>query len=93
VLGDTDGRDRVEKILQEQKAYTRALLGENQHLVAALRDALVTRHELIGREITDILEEASAAHRGETIDVRDSVLGHSGATVVSTSTPLPDDLG
>ncbi len=46
---------------------------ENRHLVAALRDALVERHELIGREITDILEEAAAARSGPTIDVRDSV--------------------
>ena len=52
VLGDSDGRQRVEKILQEQKSFTRALLDENRHLVEALRDALLDRHELIGREIT-----------------------------------------
>ena len=48
----------------------------NQHLVAALRDALLERHELIGREITDVLEQAAADGRrrtpiGErTIDLR-----------------------
>ena len=38
----------------------RGLLDTNQHLVAALRDALLERHELIGREITDVLEQAAA---------------------------------
>ena len=72
VLGDADGRARVEKLLQAQKAYTLALLNENRHLVEALRDALVERHELIGREITDILEAASAAkaEADSVVDVR-----------------------
>ena len=33
-------------------------LEANQHLIAALRDALVERHELIGHEITDVLKAA-----------------------------------
>ena len=61
VLGDAAGRARVEELLQRQKVVVRGLLDSNQHLVAALRDALVERHELIGKEITDILEEAAAA--------------------------------
>lgn len=61
VLADPDGRARVERLLQEQKEAVRALLAENMHLVAALRDALVARRELIGREITDVLTEARAA--------------------------------
>ena len=65
VLGDTQGRDRVERILQDQKAATRGLLVQHQHLVGALRDALLVRHELIGSEITDILESASL-----TVDLR-----------------------
>jgi cell division protease FtsH len=60
VLGDSEGRRRVEEMLQRQKVAVRGLLEANQHLVAALRDALLERHELIGREITDILEAASA---------------------------------
>jgi ATP-dependent Zn protease len=70
VLSDTEGRQRVERILQEQKGHTRALLSENRHLVEALRDALVERHELIGREITDVLEEAQRRHRDLLVDVR-----------------------
>jgi cell division protease FtsH len=89
VLGDSDGRARVEKILQEQKAYTRALLDENRHLVVALRDALLERHELIGREITDILIAASEEHG--SIDLRDHSRATGGAALISPSTPLSED--
>ena len=60
VLGDSEGRRRVEEMLQRQKTVVRGLLDTNQHLVAALRDALLERHELIGREITEVLEAAAA---------------------------------
>ena len=59
VLGDAEGRTRVEELLQRQKVVVRGLLDSNMHLVAALRDALVERHELIGTEITDVLESAA----------------------------------
>ena len=62
VLGDGQGREMVEDLLQRQKTTVRGLMGANRHLVAALRDALVERHELIGREITDVLEAARVAH-------------------------------
>ena len=71
VLGDAEGRERVERILQEQKSYTRALLSENRHLVEALRDALMERHELIGREITDILTEADGGRPRGVLDLRE----------------------
>ncbi|HVF06213.1 MAG TPA: AAA family ATPase [Frankiaceae bacterium] len=63
VLGDSDGRARVEAVLGEQKAVTKQLLTENKHLVEALRDALLERSELIGHEITDVLEAAQAKPR------------------------------
>jgi ATP-dependent Zn protease len=92
VLGDHDGRERVERILQEQKAFTRALLSENRHLVEALRDALIDRHELIGREITDVLMDAEGGRRADDIDLRDDRTA--GAPVsgllVAPSTTLPD---
>jgi ATP-dependent Zn protease len=59
VLGDPDGRRRVEELLQEQKVVVKGRLEANQHLVAALRDALLDRDELVGREITDVLEQAA----------------------------------
>jgi cell division protease FtsH len=62
VLGDHDGRAAVEEVLQAQKLKAKTMLEENRHLVEALRDALMDRHELIGREITDVLERASAGH-------------------------------
>jgi ATP-dependent Zn protease len=88
VLGDGDGRERVEKILQEQKAYTRALLDENRHLVEALRDALMERHELIGREITDVLTAAEDGRRTVAVDLRDRSGAGTGTSLVSPSTPL-----
>ncbi len=69
VLADADGRRRVEELLQEQKTLIKGKLEANQHLVAALRDALLDRNELIGREITDVLHAAEAEPR--VIDLRD----------------------
>jgi ATP-dependent Zn protease len=75
VLADRDGRVAVEDVLQEQKVKARGLLESNRHLVEALRDALLERHELIGHEITDVLEAAAgapaAAAAPKVIDLRD----------------------
>jgi ATP-dependent Zn protease len=70
VLSDSDGRERVERLLQEQKAAVKILLSQNRHLITALRDALMEREELIGREITDVIEAAGGAQRASMIDVR-----------------------
>jgi len=73
VLGDSDGRARVEDLLQQQKMRAEALIDANRHLVEALRDALLERHELVGREITDILEAAQAKAGGpREIDLREA---------------------
>jgi cell division protease FtsH len=61
VLGDRAGREQMEALMHRQKATVRGLLSQHRHLVAALRDALLERHELIGHEITDVLEAAAAA--------------------------------
>jgi cell division protease FtsH len=65
VLGDTQGRRLVEELLVEQRDAVRELLGRHRHLVAALRDALIDRHELIGSEITDVLEAAARDASGD----------------------------
>ena len=73
VLGDAQGREMVDRLLHEQRDVTTALLGENRHLVAALRDALLEREELVGAEITDVLRAARAAgpaHAAEASDDR-----------------------
>ncbi len=69
VLADDRGRDAVERLLQELKREAKALIGTNRHLVEALRDALLDREELVGAEITDVLEAAAAAPR--VVDLTD----------------------
>jgi ATP-dependent Zn protease len=61
VLADAKARDEVERVLDDARASVRRLLAANRDLVEALRDALVERHELIGDEITSVLEAAIAA--------------------------------
>ena len=58
VLGDDKARNEVEKILDRSKEAVRELLDANRHLVEALRDELLVRDELVGDEITSVLEEA-----------------------------------
>ena len=70
VLADDRGRDAVERLLQAQKAIAKGLLTGNRHLVEALRDALLEREELVGAEITDVLEAAAALPR--TVDLTDA---------------------
>ena len=59
VLSDPAGRSEVEAILTDQKQVARELLGRNQHIVEALRDALTSRYELVGREIGDVIAGAA----------------------------------
>jgi ATP-dependent Zn protease len=61
VLSDNDGKRRVEEILNAQKERVTTLLENNRDIVAALRDALVERDELVGDEITDVIDAAIAA--------------------------------
>jgi ATP-dependent Zn protease len=75
VLADPKGRAQVEELLQEQKHVIRGIIESNMHLVAALRDALLEREELIGPEITDILERAKAdGGPDHVIDLREPTL-------------------
>ncbi|HEU4529369.1 MAG TPA: AAA family ATPase [Actinomycetota bacterium] len=61
VLGDADGKARVEEILDAQKARVVALLEEQRDVVVALRDALIARDELVGDEILETIEVAIAS--------------------------------
>ncbi|MFA5889571.1 MAG: AAA family ATPase [Actinomycetota bacterium] len=58
VMASTEAKKQVDSLLQREKTAVKALLEENQHLVLALRDALMDRDELIGDEITSVLEDA-----------------------------------
>ena len=70
VLADDRGRDAVEALLRRHKATAKALLEQHPHLVEALRDALLERDELVGHEITDVLQ---AAVRPAVVDLREPV--------------------
>ena len=59
VLSDPAGRAAVEAILSDQKQVARELLSANRHIVEALRDALIERHELVGREIGEVISSAA----------------------------------
>jgi ATP-dependent Zn protease len=61
VLGDNDGKRRVEEILSAQKERVVALLEDNRDVVMALRDALVQRDELVGDAILEVVDRALAA--------------------------------
>ena len=58
MLGDADGKQRVEDILEAQKERVREVLEENRDVHAALRDALIERDELVRDEILDVIDRA-----------------------------------
>ncbi len=60
VLGDQEGKERVEDILDTQKRKVEELLAENADVHLALRDALIARDELVGDEILEVIEKALA---------------------------------
>lgn len=69
VLADPAARMQVEKVLDDARNRVRFLLSSNQHLVEALRDALLERHELVGEQITDVLEAAEEKRRADRVAV------------------------
>lgn len=64
VIGDPSARAQLEEVLDDARATVRRLLASNSDLVEALRDALLARHELVGDEITAVLEKAVAERPG-----------------------------
>jgi cell division protease FtsH len=60
VLGDDEGKQRVEDILQAQRERVAEVLEENRDVHAALRDALIERDELVRDEILEVIEKAVA---------------------------------
>ena len=59
VLSNEEGRKRVEVLLREAKETARRLLAEHRHLLEPLVAALLERNELVGDEISDVLERAA----------------------------------
>jgi cell division protease FtsH len=58
VLATEEGRAEVEDLLRRLKSEVTEILGENRHLIQALRDELMVREELLGDEILQVLENA-----------------------------------
>ena len=69
VSASDEGRAAIDAILDHARADVTELLAANQYIVVALRDALLSREELVGSEITAVLE---AATRPDVVDLRDA---------------------
>lgn len=65
VLADGAARASVEEVLATARARALRLLEANRHLVEALRDALLERHELLGEQIVEVLVAAGGDRRAE----------------------------
>lgn len=61
VLADDYSRREIEELLQSTKERVLKMLAENIHVVEALRDELLTREELIGEEILQVIGSAITA--------------------------------
>jgi cell division protease FtsH len=65
VASTDEGKARIEERLAAARLRARAMLTENRHVVEALRDALLERHELIGDEILEVIHDAVARSTAE----------------------------
>ena len=70
VLSIDAARKRVEVLLAEAKETARRLLAEHRHLVEALVVELLERNELVGDEITNVLERADRQAPQKTVSRR-----------------------
>jgi cell division protease FtsH len=59
VASTEDGKARIEERLAAARLRARTMLANNRHVVEALRDALLERHELIGDEILEVIHAAA----------------------------------
>jgi signal transduction histidine kinase len=57
VLSDRDRRKEVDELLNSCRRQVRTLLESKRHVVEGIRDALLTREELIGDEIEELMAE------------------------------------
>jgi ATP-dependent Zn protease len=68
VLSDARARQEVDRMLADARARVEHRLGRHAHLTLALRDALLATDELVGEEITAVLD---ATEMPREIDLRD----------------------
>ena len=75
VLADSRAREEVDRLLTDARARVFQRLADHDHLVVALRDALLAGEELVGDQITAVLQVATAQAGRQThrvIDLRDT---------------------
>jgi ATP-dependent Zn protease len=70
VLSDDVSRAKVDEILDRARHDVLQVLTERSYLVEALRDALLVRDELLGAEISEVLEQAEFSHGAQVVDLR-----------------------
>jgi cell division protease FtsH len=58
VLGDKDARGELDTLLMQSCDVAKSIVQEHPGVVEALRDALLERDELVGSEITEVIEES-----------------------------------
>jgi len=67
VLSSDECRTEVNQLLEGAKAEAKRIISENQPILEGLRDALISRDELVGREIIEVIEQSAhpdhAGHR------------------------------
>ena len=61
VLADKAARAELDALLASSRDAARAIVTEHGEVVEALRDALMERDELVGREITDVITRLPGA--------------------------------
>ena len=64
VLADQNARAELDALLDSSRDAARIIVSEHGEVVEALRDALLLRDELVGREITDVITHCVAQTAG-----------------------------
>ena len=83
VLSDDTARAAADALLSAARIDAEVLLRSNLDVVTALRDALLERDELIGDEITDVIEQVISARQDDVIDLRErGTLGNFGPSSI-----------
>jgi len=71
VLADEHAREALEAVLDQARVDVEAALRRHRAVWEGLRDALLTREELVGDEILDVIHEAIVLKELTDIDLRD----------------------
>ncbi len=73
VLGDKDARAELDALLMGSCDAAKAIVDSHPQVVEALRDALLECDELVGSEITDVIERAINAKDPVVTELRPSI--------------------